>query len=230
MNWTHFWANRKNWSRFTYARNNPLVFIDPDGRRVFVVTYTTGNSHGDDEFRRAAETRADEIRRGSGFVDGLDIVVVAGIRTIEDLTSVLKSANSLGDVFGKIAELDVFSHTGQDGPTLNRATGGGVQFGPATWGKLHVEWETNSCARFFGCRSGQQFAQEFANVQKVPSYGYNGYAYFSSSPDRRVDPKPTGPLYLIDAPGWQNSGPFGHFLNKIGRAFASPMSRKEPRR
>ena len=44
----------QNWNRYVYVWNNPLRYIDPFGEKVYVVTYTYGNSEGDADFKRAA--------------------------------------------------------------------------------------------------------------------------------------------------------------------------------
>jgi RHS repeat-associated protein len=224
-------ANPQSWNRYSYVWNNPLKYVDPLGETVYLVTYTTGNQHGDEEFRRAAETRASEIQKQKGFDSKKDAVLVRGVKTKEDFAGALNEANSLGEKYGQVGEVSLFAHAGrQDGPVFHDSGGRATQFSNAELGKLSANWESGACARFYGCNTGVKFAQKFANAQGVTAMGYEGFAYFSSEAQRRSGPQLTGPLYLIHAPGYENSGPWGVLLNSLGRATASPMVRRTPRR
>ena len=59
-------SNPQSWNRYVYVWSNPLRYFDPLGQKVYLVTYTTGNTRGDDEFRRAAETARQRSRNRSG--------------------------------------------------------------------------------------------------------------------------------------------------------------------
>jgi hypothetical protein len=50
---------------------------------------------------------------------------------------------------------------------------------------LKVNWSGSATARFYGCNTAVNFAQNFANAQRVPTFGYEGYAYFSNSSTSR---------------------------------------------
>jgi RHS repeat-associated protein len=214
----------QNWNRYAYVWNNPLKYVDPDGEKVYVVTYTTGNSEGDDELRRSAETRAQEIQKSKGFDPKKDTVLLRGVKTKEDFKDVLKEANRLGKTYGKVEQISLFSHSGVDGPVFHDASGRGAQFSVSELATLKVNWSGSATAKFYGCRTAT-FCQNFANVQRVPSYGYDKYAYFSSSPKKREGPNPTGPLYLIAADGWENGGYWRHIA---GRGRVYPMVRRDP--
>jgi RHS repeat-associated protein len=56
-----FISNPQNFNMYSYVRNNPTTLTDPDGMDVYVVVYTTGNSEGDEQLKRAAQTKKDQI-------------------------------------------------------------------------------------------------------------------------------------------------------------------------
>ena len=119
----------QNWNRYVYVWNNPLRYIDPNGEKVYVVTYTFGNSSGDDEFRRAAETREQQIRNSKGFDPKKDTVLLAGVKTKEDFANIIKEANGLQKQYGKVEQISLYSHAGrQDGPVFHDQGGNPTQF------------------------------------------------------------------------------------------------------
>ncbi len=223
-------SNPQSWNRYAYVWSNPLRYLDPLGQKVYLVTYTTGNTRGDDEFRRAAETRAAEIEKQKGFDPAKDTVLLRGVQTKADFGSALKDANALGEKFGQVGEVSLLSHSGSAGPVFHNDKGEPTAFTGSELGQLKVNWESDASARFYGCNTGLTFAQGFADSQGVATYGYNGYAYFSSRPDLRTDPQPQGPLYLIHAAGWSNNGPWGVILRLSRNATAIPMVRRTPAR
>lgn len=218
------------WNRYAYAIDNPMVLTDPTGTTVYLVTYTTGNSEGDDEFRRAAQTRAAEIQHQKGYDAKHDTVIVAGVQTKADFAAAVKQANGMFRQFGKVGEVDLYSHSGRDGPTLHDASGAPTQFSSQDLRGIQVNWASGGCAKFFGCNSGIGFSQAFATAQHVTAYGQPRYAYFSGSPAERVSMTPTGPVYLISAPGFHNPGPLGLGWVEygIGNAYADPMVKSNP--
>jgi RHS repeat-associated protein len=193
----------QNWNQYAYVWNNPLKHTDPNGEKVYVVTYTTGNSEGDESFKRAAETRAAEIRKQKGFDSKKDTVLLKGVYSKDDFKNVLKEANSLDKKFGKVEQVTLFSHAGEgQGPVFHdsRLGGSSTQFTNQELAGLKVNWSGSASASFIGCNTGINFAQNFANAQGVTTYGYDKYAYFSSRRDKMVpDPGPRDPVYLIAA-------------------------------
>jgi RHS repeat-associated protein len=215
----------QNWNRYTYVWNTPLRLVDPVGEDVYVVTYTVGNSSGDAEFKRAAETRASEIEHQKGFDPKKDTVLVRGVGTKGDFNAALKEANGMEKQFGKVGEVDLFSHSGPaEGPVLHDEHGKGVQFTQSELSGLKVNWAAGAQARFYGCNSAN-FAQAFANAQRVPSYGYTKWADFSSDRFWRVGPNPTGPLYLEPGEGLHNGG---WWYIGSNRKMDPTMQRKDP--
>ncbi len=222
-------GSSQSWNRYSYVWGNPVNLVDPYGEAVYLVTYTTGNRRGDEEFRRAAQTRADEIRNQEGFDPENDIVLVRGVQSKADFAAAIDEANGLGEQYGDVGALSLFSHAGpDDGPVFHDSSGQASQFTASELGDLSINWEAGASAQFYGCNTADRFAQLFANEQGVSTFGYEGYAYFSSTADRRVAPQASGPLYMISAPGYRNGRLAGWLAFKRGRAFASPMVERSP--
>ena len=44
-------------SPYSYCAGNPVMYVDPDCRVIYMLFYTTGNGRGDEMFKSAAQTR-----------------------------------------------------------------------------------------------------------------------------------------------------------------------------
>ncbi len=209
------------WNRYTYATDKPMVFTDPTGTTVYLVTYTTGNAAGDDEFRRAAETRAAAIQHQKGYDATKDTVLVMGVKTKADFAAAIKQANAQFKQFGKVGEVSLFSHSGwKDGPVFHDTHGNPTQFSESELDRTAVNWSDSARACFFGCNTGVRFTSIFADSQRVTTYGFTGYASFSSNPNHYERIQPTGPVYMMTVPP--------HQLRAIGMTSPWGMTREDP--
>jgi hypothetical protein len=210
--------------------------VDPNGEKVYVVTYTTGNdvdNGGDEELRRAAQTRANAIRGAKGFDPKKDTVLLRGVKTKQDFANVIKEANGLDKKFGKVEQINLYAHAGpKDGPVFHEAAPynhNQAFFNQRELSSLKVNWSGSAIARFYGCNTGQNFAQNFANAQRVPTFGYEGYAYFSNSSTSMIPDQGSGrPLYLIQADYGRASGLGGILRYQLGAGNVYPMVRRNP--
>ena len=112
-------ANAFPWiSPYAYCLGNPVGFIDPDGRDVYMLFYTSGNSRGDNMFRAAAETRKYDIEHSDSFNPSNDVVVLSPVQDLADIAQFVKNViDTYSESFGATAEFSMWSHAGIDGPT-----------------------------------------------------------------------------------------------------------------
>jgi len=206
-------ANPQNFNLYAYVRNNPLIYTDPTGESIYALFYATGNLNnnpkgGDDEFKRAAEARKAEIEGSKGFDPKKDKVLVIGVNSKEDFKTAIGIINGMDKQYGKVAELSIFSHSGDDGPVFPGAVGAsresrqfmlqGNGIDMMQLRNLHVNWESNAWAGFFGCES-QTFAAAFKKIQGVQTSGFPGGVDFYRGPEGKWYQKyawGTGPLYM----------------------------------
>jgi hypothetical protein len=130
-----------------------------------------------------------------------------GVKTKSDFQNLLNAANSLDSKFGKVQSVSLFSHAGDiNGPVFHDQSGHPSQFmSISEISGLHVNWSSTASALFYGCNTAANFAQDFADAQRVPAYGYEGYASFSGSRNTVskwyvLDPYNID-LYLVDKRG-----------------------------
>jgi len=222
-----FLLQPQNWNGYAYTWNNPLKLTDPTGESVYLIVYTQGNSNSDDKLKRAAQTQADAIRNSAGFDPNNDIVIVSGVTTKEDFQNALSDAEKTGVEMGGVAELDMYSHSGErEGPVFHDPNlkgpwnpNGADQYlnGLGSVPKID-NWTPNASANFYGCNT-TNFAAGFASREGVTSSGTSGSSYFSSRPDR-LAPDSGGRLYLIDTR-------FNHYVPDVIN-YTKPMEVHNP--
>lgn len=209
----NYLSTAQNWNRYTYVRNNPLKYIDLTGEKIFVFAYTTGNDVGDEQFQQVAETLANDIMNSKDFNPEHDLAIAVPITDIKNFEEVIGSINSLegneAGGYGKVETFALISHSGPEkGPLFQRGNKMlEQQYEPGTLSRISINFDTKSKtagAYFIGCNTGN-FCQDFANTNKVTTYGYKGGTTFSNSPTSKSSFNSllrslglyNGPLYLI---------------------------------
>jgi len=91
-----------------------------------------------------------------------------------------------------------------------------------------INWEPYSCAYFYACNSANGFAQDFATAQDVVTFGYEGYANFSSDRSRRAYVRSGDPVYMVYAAGFSNGGVKGWITALAGFGYNRGLTRRNP--
>jgi len=148
-----------NYSPYVYCMNNPIKYIDPDGKEVYMVFYTAGNKRGDEMFHAAALTRQRDIQNNGSFNPAKDIVVLTPVRniaTIKEQVNLIQK--EYGSKYGKTAEFSLWSHAGTDGPTGTAPTTSNAldknQMTIEGWSQIGFDWSQDAKANFLGCKTG----------------------------------------------------------------------------
>jgi RHS repeat-associated protein len=184
-----------NISTYNYTANNPVLYVDPDGKDIYLFYATKGNSEEDDAmFWQAALTKARDFLSSDSF-SGNDILRIA---KVDDLASIESDAESFiaknSEKYGKTKEFGVWSHAGTDGPVGTVETSKNKlsalenkQMSLDGWGSINFNWAKNAKAYFYGCNTGvdpsgdkQAFNTEISqlgNFKNVSVYGQTTYSY-----------------------------------------------------
>ncbi|MBE9128306.1 MULTISPECIES: SpvB/TcaC N-terminal domain-containing protein [unclassified Coleofasciculus] len=150
-------------SPYVFVLNNPIRITDPDGKDVYILYYTEGNSRGDELFKASAYTRKADIKNSKGFDKSKDIVIVNPIKDLAKIKGeVKKIVDSYSPQYGKTKEFSVWSHGALDGPIGTVATSADALDGKQMtvtggWSKVDFNWKNDgegTNANFFGCRTG----------------------------------------------------------------------------
>jgi len=161
-------------SPYVYVLNNPIRAIDPNGKDVYMLFYTTDDAR----YKSAAETRKKEIEGMEGFnaeKDHVYIQELGDLGTLGDrVNDIVKDAIDKG--YGLTMEASFWSHGGYDGPRSDTRTSGEFaldnnlgrnQLSPEGWSNINWNFDSqNSMASFYGCNTAS-FARDFFDYSNV---------------------------------------------------------------
>jgi RHS repeat-associated protein len=158
-------------SSYIFAGNSPIYAIDIAGDSMYILLYAVGNEDGEDMFKAAALTRQYDIEHSAGFDPKRDKVVLVPITDLALVNQQVKQVTDANSTtYGQTAEVDVYSHGGNDGPggsvltTGADKTGDGYQMTPQGWGAINFNWvESGGRLNFFSCNSGADGFTSFPN-------------------------------------------------------------------
>jgi hypothetical protein len=215
------------WSPYAAVLNNPILYVDPDGKSAYILVYTSGAP----EFRDAALTRAGEILSMSTFDPTKDHIYILEVSDFGKLNEQVKNvvADANKNNYGKTSEFAVWSHSGYDGPIGDESASSdplynegdpyttptgesstrsstSSQLSKKGWDKIDFNFDpNNSCGAFYGCNS-QFFAQTFLKIQEnvKQTAGQQASAYPSISKTERkfnILGDPSFPTYFVGAKG-----------------------------
>lgn len=166
---------------YNFVGNMPINAIDPDGRDVIILFYTSGNNRGDEMFRAAALTRKHDIQNSKNFDPSKDIVVVMAVSDMSKIQDKVHSiVTDYSSKYGQTREFSIWSHAALDGPIGTSPTSSNAkddyQMSMKGWGSIEFNWKDSGAkANFFGCNTGVNYEKKeisnyYDNGSLVPEY------------------------------------------------------------
>ncbi|HUQ02530.1 MAG TPA: hypothetical protein VM261_08545, partial [Kofleriaceae bacterium] len=194
-------------NRYTFSGNNPLRYVDPDGREIYWVIRT--NSRGIDIW--SAQTRAKQIRESKNFDPKKDIVLELYVPDLGKLESTVEFlVSQIAHQYGYTREVFITGHAAPgDGPRGDVRTSGpydvkdSAQMTKAGWAAIDFNVAPDGSAQFVavGCRAFPWLRKTLTEAQ--PGFGWaighEGWSYPSRSPYVRSwsDEARDAPVFMV---------------------------------
>ena len=205
-------------SPYAYCANNPVKLIDPNGEDIYMFFAVKDPSNdkkaGEDNsmFWAAMMTLVYETLADPKFNSEKDIVTFNIVTDLGELGNQVEDiVDNYSSQYGQTKVFSLWSHSALDGPLGGIATSGNhaldeKQLTIEGWSKIEFNWSNDATAIFWGCRSGQSFANRLSsqeNMRDVNVIGQMTYSYPSKFANGRVfDSKMaqgafTYPVYMV---------------------------------
>jgi len=206
---------------FKYSLNNPILYVDPNGLRVYILVNTSGR----DIDVAAIYQREKEIKAFKSYDPQKDNVYIIDAYDLGKIEQQIKDkiTDAQKKGYGKTVEFSVWGHAGIDGPkgfypTTGRYALDKKQLTLAGWSRINFNWADESYAIFFGCHA-YPFAKSFLEQQMqkglTHSGGYNVSSYPSLSPRAYKVPSPASDIDRLAKAGT----PIWHVGQTTGERF-----------
>jgi uncharacterized protein RhaS with RHS repeats len=197
-------AAANSWNRYSYVRNDPVAFVDPNGEdRFAILVGDSGKNHWNvgHNFTRAAMTREAEMEAKGHAVS------VTRISTAQDLNAAIRAGDTIDGGVVLYAHGGVIQHE-REGITqpaifIGENEGQNTNLTAANVGELSSEnLGQDATIELVACNSAG-VAQAVANALDRDTTATVGGMSFSPKPDEPMNAAPgtlppdTGPLYLV---------------------------------
>lgn len=189
---------------------------------MILIVYTTQYRKGSDMFARVAETMRTEIsERFTGEV------VCRGIVHKKELVTLFAE---IAQADKTLDEFHFIGHAGMYGPMYGTVAYP-EQFSPYELKHLSIPFSKKAQAYFHCCRSARWFAQFFATLFQVETYGYYWYTAFSTDMKKYKKVQPNSKkVYAVGCPGKKSHGLFVSLKKQLGLQTTEDMKSFVPRK
>lgn len=200
-------------SSYNYVLNNPINYVDKDGKKVYIIVYD--NTHKN--FMYSALTRKNQIEGDKSFDVKSDKVYLVKMTDLGVLKKTVKNivTEANKNNYGKTVELGFFSHGGvANGPVgdpvsdptqsqeaLSGESSDAGQLTDGAWSRIDFNFDPKQSMATFNTCNGGNFAEKFLGLQPSLQYaaGIDGKAcgnYSTSRYDKPYFPSSSDYMYM----------------------------------